>query len=216
MFVDLVNQDEDEEAAAAAAAAAVAGSETDWALVMRGIGAFVGIVFAIVSAWRPFPLSFSSPFPSFLSLEQRLTRLSLSFFQRKLPWTSTMQVSLTLALANPFLWYIVDRSKPGFWLSAAVGLVGSAVLTSLNPEMVPAPMTLGPGALFGNSSSRRLQQQQGSSSSVSGGPEPQATFETGIWMVSVLFCSCIFFGNIGRRLAVSKSSAARGRWGGVR
>ncbi|KAK0753105.1 insulin-induced protein-domain-containing protein [Schizothecium vesticola] len=61
------------------------GGEADWALVVRGIGAFVGIVFAI----------------------------------RRLPWTSTMQASLTLALANPFLWYLIDRSKPGFLLSAA-------------------------------------------------------------------------------------------------
>ncbi|KAG7290229.1 hypothetical protein NEMBOFW57_000227 [Staphylotrichum longicolle] len=73
---------------------AAAPPQADWALVVRGIGAFVGIVFAI----------------------------------RRLPWASTMQVSLTLALANPFLWYLIDRSKPGFLLSAAVGVGGAAVL----------------------------------------------------------------------------------------
>ena len=79
--------------------------QTDWALVIRGIGAFVGIVFAI----------------------------------RRLPWASTMQVSLTLALANPFLWYLIDRSKPGFLLSAAVGLGGAALLMGLDPQVMPAP-----------------------------------------------------------------------------
>ncbi|KAG7150876.1 hypothetical protein HYQ46_000147 [Verticillium longisporum] len=44
-------------------------SSTDWALGVRSIGAFVGIVFAI----------------------------------RRLPWASTLQLSLTLALVNPFL-----------------------------------------------------------------------------------------------------------------
>lgn len=132
--------------------------------------------------------------------------------QRKLPWTSTMQVSLTLALANPFLWYIIDRSKPGFWLSAAVGLVGSAVLMGLNPEMMPVPTGLGPGAL-----SRNLTRHRHSDSPAPlGALASHETIETAIWMVSVLFCSCVFFGNIGRRLALSRSSTARGRWGGVR
>lgn len=29
------------------------------------------------------------------------------------------------------------------------------------------------------------------------------SFEGGIWILSVLFCSCVCFGNIGRRLALS-------------
>ncbi|KAK0723041.1 insulin-induced protein-domain-containing protein [Lasiosphaeria miniovina] len=156
--------------------------EADWALVVRGIGAFVGIVFAI----------------------------------RRLPWTSTMQVSLTLALANPFLWYLIDRSKPGFLLSAAVGLTGSAILMGLNPDMMPAPTA--------GLSSASLQHSSGNGTG--GGSQPHAalsegfisheTLETGIWMLSVLFCSCVCFGNIGRRLALNRSAADRGRWGGVR
>jgi hypothetical protein len=153
-----------------------AAPEADWALVVRGIGAFVGIVFAI----------------------------------RKLPWTSTMQVSLTLALANPFLWYLIDRSKPGFLLSAAVGVAGSAVLMSLNPEMMPAPA----GALGGGISSNGTAAAGGREAL--GGFASQETVEMGIWMLSVLFCSCVCFGNIGRRLALNSEAAARGRWGGVR
>jgi len=38
------------------------------------------------------------------------------------------------------------------------------------------------------------------------------TIEGGIWILSVLFCSCVCFGNIGRRLALS----GRKRVGGGR
>ncbi|KAJ4292137.1 hypothetical protein N0V88_005764 [Collariella sp. IMI 366227] len=50
-----------------------------------------------------------------------------------------MQVSLTLALANPFLWYLIDRSKSGFLLSAAVGLVGALAAVFGAGEGMPAP-----------------------------------------------------------------------------
>ncbi|KAK2062615.1 insulin-induced protein [Colletotrichum caudatum] len=145
----------------------------DWALVVRSIGVFVGIVFAI----------------------------------RKLPWASTMQVSLTLALVNPFLWYLIDRSKPGFLLSAAVGLAGSAMLMGINPNVMPTPSSL----TYRNESERAY-----SDPITLGGLASQETIETGIWMLSVLFCSCVCFGNIGRRLALNKSATARGRWAGIR
>ncbi|KAK1999847.1 insulin-induced protein [Colletotrichum falcatum] len=145
----------------------------DWALVVRSIGAFVGIVFAI----------------------------------RKLPWASTMQVSLTLALVNPFLWYLIDRSKPGFLLSAAVGLAGSTMLMGINPDIMPTPSSL----TYRNESERAY-----SDPITFGGLASQETIETGIWMLSVLFCSCVCFGNIGRRLALNKSATARGRWAGIR
>ncbi|KAL0930798.1 insig domain-containing protein [Colletotrichum truncatum] len=145
----------------------------DWALVVRSIGAFVGIVFAI----------------------------------RKLPWASTLQVSLTLALVNPFLWYLIDRSKPGFLLSMAVGVAGSAVLLGINPDVMPTPSSL----TYRNESDRAYSEP-----STLGGLARQETIETGIWMLSVLFCSCVCFGNIGRRLAINKSATARGRWAGIR
>ncbi|KAG5913693.1 hypothetical protein E4U53_004802 [Claviceps sorghi] len=81
------------------------GPGTDWALVMRAVGAFVGIIFAM----------------------------------RKLAWVSTLQVSVTLALVNPLLWWLIDRSTSGFVLSAAVGLTGSLLLLGVKPELVPAP-----------------------------------------------------------------------------
>src|SRR3954447_20994915 len=58
--------------------------------------------------------------------------------QRKLPWQSTMQASLALSLVNPALWYLIDRSWTGFWLSSFVGVVGTIFLVGLNPEFVKA------------------------------------------------------------------------------
>ncbi len=124
-----------------------------------------------------------------------------------------MQVSLSLALANPFLWYLIDRSKPGFLLSAAVGLAGSAVLMGVNPDMMPVPAGLASssaGSLFANVDGAQHDP------SALGGLASHETVETSIWMLSVLFCSCLCFGNIGRRLALNSSAVGRGRWGGVR
>ncbi|KAH7159900.1 insulin-induced protein-domain-containing protein [Dactylonectria estremocensis] len=151
------------------------GPSTDWALVIRAIGAFVGIVFAI----------------------------------RKVAWASTLQVSLSLALVNPLLWWLIDRSKPGFVLAAAVGLTGSAFLLGVNPDMMPTPAASPYGniSVTGTSSHDDLLTL--------GGLARQETVETGVWMLSVLFCSCVCFGNIGRRLAIGRS-AVRGRWAGVR
>jgi hypothetical protein len=167
--------------------------QADWALVVRGIGAFVGIVFAI----------------------------------RRLPWASTMQVSLTLALANPFLWYLIDRSKPGFLLSAAVGLAGTVVVVVMGLDrdggVVPAPGSeawngagtgVAGGTIGGNTTG--TSAGHGVYDGGLGGLASQETIETSIWMLSVLFCSCVCFGNIGRRLALNSSAAGRGRWGGVR
>lgn len=147
----------------------------DWNQVVRSIGAFVGIAFAIVS------FSFHLSAPSLFSKTK-----TQKFYQRKLPWQSTLQVSLTLALVNPFLWYLIDRSKPGFMLSTAVGLLGMVMLLGINPDVVPAPNVEsvnsgnGEGMLFAS----------------------QESIAVGTWIASVLFCSCVCFGNIGRRLAV--------------
>ncbi|XWX01080.1 hypothetical protein V2A60_009105 [Cordyceps javanica] len=150
----------------------------DSALVMRAIGAFVGIVFAI----------------------------------RKLAWDSTLQISATLALANPLLWWLIDRSKAGFLLSAAVGLVGSLLLLGISPDMMPTP-TL---QLLRNAGAANGTGSEGSAAAADKLVAKNQTIETGVWMLSVLFCSCLCFGNIGRRLFLGRTAAGRGRWGGVR
>ena len=116
--------------------------------------------------------------------------------QRRLPWQSTSQVSLTLALVNPVLWYLVDRSKPGFLLSMLVGLAGTALAFVVNPEIVPSPAAPSPKAGAMNTSNE---------SGIHNGLISSESIGVGIWIASVLFCSCVCFGNIGRRLADTTS-----------
>ncbi|KAG6009897.1 hypothetical protein E4U21_000999 [Claviceps maximensis] len=142
---------------------------TDWALAMRAVGAFVGVIFAI----------------------------------RKLAWVSTLQLSATLALVNPLLWWLIDRSTSGFVLSSAVGLAGSILLLGVNPDLIPAP-----SASVHRNASAGLENE----SSTLSGLTRHETVETVMYMLSVLFCSCLCFGNIGRRLTWNRSS---GRWGGL-
>ncbi|KAI1372988.1 insulin-induced protein-domain-containing protein [Hypoxylon crocopeplum] len=160
-------------------------SSTEWALAVRGIGAFVGIAFAI----------------------------------RKLPWDSTLQVSMTLALVNPVLWFLIDRSMPGFLLSAAVGMAGAAVLMGLKPDMVPIPANPSSfgdyGQQFSNASEGGdfTEYNQHQQLELFGGLVlSQESVATGIWITSVLFCCCVCFGNIGRWLALNRGVVARGRW----
>ncbi|KAF2765171.1 hypothetical protein EJ03DRAFT_319910 [Teratosphaeria nubilosa] len=122
----------------------------DWLDVVRSIGAFVGVAFAI----------------------------------RKLPWQSTLQLSLTLALANPAIWFVVDRSSAGFILSTLVALTGTAALLGTNPALVPSPSP-------GTYAQDRLVLGVLSHESVG----------VATWIASVLFVSAVCFGNIGRRLA---------------
>jgi len=103
--------------------------------------------------------------------------------QRRLPWASTLQVSLTLALVNPMIWYLVDRTRGGFLLSAAVAVSGAAIVLGVNPTMVPAPP--------GNVDFHGVGYE---------------TLGAGVWISSVLFSGTVCFGNIGRRL-VSPSRA---------
>ncbi|KAH6724738.1 insulin-induced protein-domain-containing protein [Leptodontidium sp. MPI-SDFR-AT-0119] len=135
----------------------------DWTPVVRSVGAFVGIAYAI----------------------------------RKLPWASTLQASLTLALVNPVLWYLIDRSKPGFLLSSFVGATGTALLLASNPDMMPSPASASVPKTTKNSTSSKYLGTLGGELGLGG--VRRETIEGGIWILSVLFCSCVCFGNIGRR-----------------
>ena len=153
------------------------GMGAEWNPVVRSIGAFIGIAFAIVC-----------PILCFWIMNSLLIRL-----QRRLPWQSTLQVSLTLALVNPVLWYLIDRSKPGFILAATIGIFGTFVLLGINPEMVPSPATPSPSANGSNGSVESVVPSYLMSHEIIG---------VWTWVASVLFCSCVCFGNIGRKLAV--------------
>jgi hypothetical protein len=87
-----------------------------------------------------------------------------------------------LALVNPFLWFLVDRTRSGFWFATLVGFAGTAFLLQISPEMIQTPAPV-PTELVGGFVS------------VEG-------VAVGTWICSVLFCSCVCFGNVGRKLAV--------------
>ena len=158
------NSSDEDERPGSRAGSGFSGLGADWNPVVRSIGAFIGIAFAI----------------------------------RKLPWQSTLQVSLTLALVNPVLWYLVDRSKPGFVLSMLVGIAGTAIAFGVNPEIVPSPATPSPRAGMANTSYDGTLLNDSLMSNESIGVMT--------WIASVLFCSSVCFGNIGRRLALGTPS----------
>ena len=158
------NSSDEDERPGSRSGSGFSGLGADWNPVVRSIGAFIGIAFAI----------------------------------RRLPWQSTLQVSLTLALVNPVLWYLVDRSKPGFILSTFVGIAGTVIAFGVNPEIVPSPATSSSMASMADTSRNGLLLSDRLISNESIGVMT--------WVASVLFCSSVCFGNIGRRLALGAPS----------
>ncbi|KAE8147053.1 insulin-induced protein-domain-containing protein [Aspergillus avenaceus] len=120
--------------------------------------------------------------------------VGVAFAMRRTPWQSTTQASATLALANPVLWYLIDRTRTGFFMSTIVGLGGMGVLLALMPDLVPASTgtltTTIPGL-------NGTLQDYGFATGVT-----QESLAVRIWVASVLFCACVCFGNIGRQLAI--------------
>ncbi|KAF2405522.1 hypothetical protein EJ06DRAFT_526040 [Trichodelitschia bisporula] len=154
----------------------------EWHDVVRSVGAFIGIAFAI----------------------------------RKLPWSSTLQLSLTLALANPFLWYLLDGTFAGFALSSLMSTVATLVVLGTDPAIIPAPaawhFTSGvPGVTVNATDSASISAPaagpwwsrfstrplHGYSGAVGANYEGVGV---ATWIASVLFCSCVCFGSIGRLL----------------
>ncbi|KAJ4370619.1 hypothetical protein N0V83_005140 [Neocucurbitaria cava] len=65
--------------------------------------------------------------------------VGIAFAIRRLPWQSTLQLTLTLALVNPALWYILDRSKPGLSLSLVITSILTSCIFLSNPDVLPSP-----------------------------------------------------------------------------
>ncbi|KAL6877960.1 insulin-induced domain-containing protein [Trichoderma longibrachiatum] len=145
--------------------------ETDWTLVMRAVGVFAGIAFAV----------------------------------RRLAWTSSTQVSIAMALVNVFLWWLIDRTAAALIVSTVVGAVGTLFLLSVSPDVIRAPST----AFITHTHNVSSAGPSAEPAALLGGIASPETVEAGIWILSVLFCTCLCFGNIGRRLARGKP---RGRW----
>ncbi|KAJ4380197.1 hypothetical protein N0V86_004506 [Didymella sp. IMI 355093] len=129
--------------------------------------------------------------------------VGVAFAIRRLPWQSTLQLTLTLALVNPALWYILDRSKPGLSFSLIVTSILTSVMFLSNPTALPSP-SVPPSSNATHAPSI---------------PHPRPDLFAGIisydnlavvtWVGSVLFCSCVCFGSIGRRLGVLESGWKR-------
>lgn len=153
-----------------------------WNEVVRFIGAAVGIVFAIVSI-------------DFLILSFLVSTTNIS--QRRLPWQSPLQLSLTLALANPAIWYLLDRTGPCFILATTVALTGTGLLLSINPDLIPSPH---PSSLnsFANVANATANATKGQDLVL--GAFTLESVGVATWIASVLFVSAVAFGNIGRRL----------------
>ena len=151
-----------------------------WNEMVRFVGAAVGIIFAIVSL-------------TFLSIFQ----LANKIHQRRLPWQSPLQLSLTLALANPAIWYLLDRTGPCFVLATTVALSGTALLLSINPELIPSPHPahLNTYSAVANATIEKLAPPE-----LVAGMFTLESIGVATWIASVLFVSCVCFGNIGRRL----------------
>lgn len=126
----------------------------------------------------------------------------IAFAIRRLPWESTLQLTLTLALVNPALWYILDRTRNGLSFS----LIATSILTSFiflsYPDVLPSPHL--PATSINGSSvhiarSGRTAGAGGHGEELFAGMVSYENLATAIWVGSVIFCSCICFGGIGRR-----------------
>ena len=74
-----------------------------------------------------------------------------------------------------------------------VGLAGTAIAFGVNPEIVPSPAAPSPRAGSANVPHNRGMYD---------GLISHESIGVGTWIASVLFCSSVCFGNIGRRLAL--------------
>lgn len=53
--------------------------------------------------------------------------IGVNYAASKLPWTSSLQVSCTLALISAGLWFLFDRTFHGFLISLTVAFMGTIV-----------------------------------------------------------------------------------------
>ncbi|KAJ5232361.1 hypothetical protein N7468_005317 [Penicillium chermesinum] len=125
--------------------------------------------------------------------------VGIAFAMRRLPWESTTQASLTLALANPVLWYLIDRTQTGFVLATTVSLAGMSIILGLKPELIPTSTgpSVGAAILNGTGLENAL-----------GAEVTQESIAVRTWVASVIFCACVCFGNVGRQLVIGAQHRA--------
>lgn len=86
-------------------------------------------------------------------------------------------------------------------LSTIVGVTGTIIHFLVIPEMMPSPVYTGdrPNSTIEHTEILGDLNVMGMDL---GGYISRETIEGAIWVLSVSFCSCVCFGNIGRRLAL--------------
>ncbi|KAL5121858.1 hypothetical protein ACEQ8H_000073 [Pleosporales sp. CAS-2024a] len=135
--------------------------------------------------------------------------VGIAFAIRRLPWQSTLQLTLTLALVNPALWYILDRSKPGLSCSLIVTSVLTSFIFLSNPGVLPSPSLPATTNATQVPTSNRGIAGTSASADRFAGVVSYDNLAVVTWVGSVLFCSCVCFGSIGRRLAVLDESGSK-------
>ncbi|KAF2707120.1 hypothetical protein K504DRAFT_458576 [Pleomassaria siparia CBS 279.74] len=125
--------------------------------------------------------------------------VGIAFAIRRLPWQSTLQLTLTLALVNPALWYILDRSRTGISVSLTITSILTSFIFLSNPDVLPSPSL---PATTTNSTHVPSSNMHAHQEELFAGVVSYENLAVVTWVGSVLFCSCVCFGNIGRRLAV--------------
>ncbi|KAK7204672.1 insulin-induced protein-domain-containing protein [Myxozyma melibiosi] len=105
--------------------------------------------------------------------------IGVSYGIRHLPWTSTLQGAVVLAVLNPLLWFAIDTSVNGFILSSLTAISGTILFAYFYPTHLPTS---------------------------SGWSEDYIAVAT--WIASIFFCSSICFGMIGRKLLGPKNDSA--------
>jgi hypothetical protein len=91
---------------------------------------------------------------------------------------------------------MLDRSKPGLLLSTTVGLLGTTGFLMLNWHSARTPPDAVP---------RFNSTSEGAGGFVDA--YRNGKVESAVWIMSVLFCSVLCFGHIGRRLALLRRRA---------
>jgi hypothetical protein len=134
--------------------------------------------------------------------------LGIAFAIRKLQWETALQLSATLALTNPCLWYLLDRTSAGLVVACVVAGAGSAMVIGFGargaiPIPIPEGMSgqveeslLGLGTQANHSD--RGDLGRGVNGNLSGSNLGGISLGDVVWVMSVLFWSSVCFGAIGR------------------
>jgi len=128
--------------------------------------------------------------------------VGVAFAIRKLPWSSPLQLTLTLALVNPFLWFLIDRTPAGFTLSTLFGTLGTATILAINTALIPSSSSRIPISASATTN-HTAEAQTATGETLVGGLFSYEAVGVATWIASVLFCSCVCFGSIGRLLVPS-------------